>query len=140
MSAAENSAVQLARPHPRQAVLVEPGRLELRDFDPIRPGPGELLIEVRCALTCGTDLKVFRRGYHARMIVPPALFGHELAGTVVEAGEGVSDFSPGVKTTFDLQDSPSEWWSRRPESRMALIEVSAMRVAELIGLRQLRLC
>ncbi len=58
-------------------------------------GPGELIVEVGAALTCGTDLKVFRRGYHARMIVPPALFGHELAGTVVEAGEGVTDFAPG---------------------------------------------
>jgi L-iditol 2-dehydrogenase len=56
---------------------------------------GELVVRVGAALTCGTDLKVFRRGYHARMIVPPALFGHEQAGTVVEAGEGVSDFSPG---------------------------------------------
>ena len=34
----------------------------------------------KAALTCGTDVKVFRRGYHARMIVPPAVFGHELAG------------------------------------------------------------
>ena len=56
--------------------------------------PGELIVRVGAALTCGTDLKVFRRGYHARMIVPPALFGHELAGTVVEAGEGVTDFAP----------------------------------------------
>src|SRR6202035_4909096 len=57
--------------------------------------PGELIVRVGAALTCGTDLKVFRRGYHARMIVPPALFGHELAGTVVEAGKGVTDFAPG---------------------------------------------
>ena len=56
---------------------------------------GELIVQVGAALTCGTDLKVFRRGYHARMIVPPALFGHELAGTVVEAGQGVTDFAPG---------------------------------------------
>src|SRR5581483_3629903 len=56
---------------------------------------GELIVRVGAALTCGTDLKVFRRGYHARMIVPPALFGHELAGTVVEAGEGVKEFAPG---------------------------------------------
>ncbi len=56
---------------------------------------GELIVQVGAALTCGTDLKVFRRGYHARMIVPPALFGHELAGTVVQAGDGVSDFGPG---------------------------------------------
>ena len=57
--------------------------------------PGELVVRIGAALTCGTDLKVFRRGYHARMIVPPALFGHELAGTVMEAGEGVTDFAPG---------------------------------------------
>jgi L-iditol 2-dehydrogenase len=56
---------------------------------------GELVVRVGAALTCGTDLKVFRRGYHARMIVPPALFGHELAGTVVEAGAGVADFATG---------------------------------------------
>jgi L-iditol 2-dehydrogenase len=56
---------------------------------------GELVVRVDAALTCGTDLKVFRRGYHARMIVPPALFGHELAGTVVETGEGVAQFAPG---------------------------------------------
>ena len=56
---------------------------------------GELIVRVGAALTCGTDLKVFRRGYHARMIVPPALFGHELAGTVVEAGDGVTQFAPG---------------------------------------------
>ncbi len=57
--------------------------------------PGELIVRVGAALTCGTDLKVFRRGYHARMIVPPALFGHELAGTVVEAGDGVDGFCSG---------------------------------------------
>lgn len=45
---------------------------------------GEVRIQIEAALTCGTDLKVFRRGYHARMIVPPAVFGHELSGIVTE--------------------------------------------------------
>lgn len=58
---------------------------------------GDLLVRVRAALTCGTDVKVFRRGYHARMIVPPALFGHELAGDVVEVGRGVTKFRPGQR-------------------------------------------
>ena len=58
-------------------------------------GPGELLVRVRTALTCGTDVKVFRRGYHAKMINPPALFGHEMAGDVVAAGEGVTKFRAG---------------------------------------------
>jgi L-iditol 2-dehydrogenase len=60
-----------------------------------RAAPGELVIRVAVALTCGTDLKVFRRGYHAKMIQPPALFGHELAGIVAEVGEGVENFAVG---------------------------------------------
>jgi L-iditol 2-dehydrogenase len=58
-------------------------------------GPGDLLVRVKAALTCGTDVKVFRRGYHARMIVPPALFGHELSGDVIAAGSEVSRFKAG---------------------------------------------
>jgi L-iditol 2-dehydrogenase len=56
---------------------------------------GDILVRVKVALTCGTDVKVFRRGYHARMIVPPAVFGHELAGDVVAIGEDVTQFSIG---------------------------------------------
>src|SRR5437773_3358421 len=46
--------------------------------------PGQVRIRIEAALTCGTDLKVFKRGYHAKMIVPPAVFGHELAGVISE--------------------------------------------------------
>src|SRR6516165_6200626 len=58
---------------------------------------GDILVRVKVALTCGTDVKVFSRGYHARMIVPPAVFGHELAGDVVAVGEGVRKFSVGQR-------------------------------------------
>jgi L-iditol 2-dehydrogenase len=61
-----------------------------------RPGEGELLLRTRVALTCGTDVKVFRRGYHARMIRPPAVFGHEVAGVVEEVGGAVDGFAPGT--------------------------------------------
>jgi L-iditol 2-dehydrogenase len=47
--------------------------------------PGEVRLHVEAALTCGTDLKVFKRGYHAKMIVPPAVFGHEMAGVISES-------------------------------------------------------
>jgi len=60
-------------------------------------GPDDVLVKVRAALTCGTDVKVFRRGYHARMIVPPALFGHELAGDIVAVGENVTRFRRGQR-------------------------------------------
>jgi L-iditol 2-dehydrogenase len=58
---------------------------------------GDILVRVKVALTCGTDVKVFSRGYHARMIVPPAVFGHELAGDVVAVGEDVANFSVGQR-------------------------------------------
>jgi L-iditol 2-dehydrogenase len=60
-------------------------------------GRGELLVRVRTALTCGTDVKVFRRGYHAKMIKPPALFGHEMAGDIVAVGDGVKKFHVGQR-------------------------------------------
>src|ERR1700757_3018735 len=60
-------------------------------------GEGEVLIKVQVALTCGTDLKVYKRGYHARMIVPPALFGHEFAGVIVETGPNVCNFKTGMR-------------------------------------------
>jgi L-iditol 2-dehydrogenase len=60
-------------------------------------GSGDILVRVKVALTCGTDVKVFRRGYHARMIVPPAVFGHELAGDVVAVGEDVRKFAIGQR-------------------------------------------
>lgn len=56
--------------------------------------PDEVLVRVKVALTCGTDLKVWRQGYHARMIVPPAVFGHELSGVVEAVG---SDVANGLK-------------------------------------------
>ena len=72
-----------------------------------RLGEGEVLIKVQVALTCGTDLKVYQRGYHARMIVPPALFGHELAGVVEEVGPNVNWFRKGMRAVA-LNSAPCQ--------------------------------
>ena len=57
--------------------------------------PDEVLVRVKVALTDGTDLKVWRRGYHAAMIKPPAVFGHELAGEIAAVGANVKSFRVG---------------------------------------------
>ena len=80
----------------KAAVLHGKEDVRLEEVDVPRPGPGEVLLRHRVALTCGTDVKVYRRGYHARMIVPPALFGHEVAGVVEEVGAGVEGLAPGT--------------------------------------------
>ena len=60
-------------------------------------GSGEVRVRIAAALTCGTDVKVFRRGYHARMIRPPAIFGHELAGVIESVGPGVEGWQVGQR-------------------------------------------
>ena len=79
------------------AVLYGKECLRIESVDVPKIGKGDVLVRVRAALTCGTDVKVFRRGYHARMIVPPALFGHELAGDIVAVGEDVRGFTVGQR-------------------------------------------
>ena len=70
----------------RSLFLEAPGRLALRETAVPEPAEGELLIRVKAATTCGTDLKAFRRGHPK--IPMPGPFGHEYAGTVEAAGEG----------------------------------------------------
>ncbi len=69
----------------KAAVLYGQEQIRVEDVPLPALPPGGVRIQIEVALTCGTDLKVFKRGYHARMIVPPAVFGHELVGVIAEA-------------------------------------------------------
>src|SRR6202022_1784484 len=89
------------------AVLYGKEDLKIERVPIPRVGDGEVLVKVEVALTCGTDLKVYQRGYHARMIVPPALFGHELAGVIEEVGPGVRGFKKGMKVVA-LNSAPCQ--------------------------------
>lgn len=63
--------------------------LRVEDVRTPKVGAGEVLVKVKAATTCGTDLKIFQRGYVEKMIRLPTVFGHEWAGDVVEVGEGL---------------------------------------------------
>jgi L-iditol 2-dehydrogenase len=92
----EHRLSALEPPNPMKAAVLH-GKEDVRvnDVAPKALQPGEVRIQIEAALTCGTDLKVFKRGYHAKMIVPPAVFGHELAGVIVEAREAGSAWKVG---------------------------------------------
>lgn len=81
----------------RQAVLRGPRVLDLDRISAPQPGSGELIVRVRAALTCGTDLKTYRRG-HPKLQYGP--FGHEAAGDVAAVGDGVDGFHPGQPVVF----------------------------------------
>jgi len=82
-------------------------------------GPGEIIVRVAAALTCGTDLKVYRRGYHARMLQPPIPFGHELGGWVSEVGAGVTKFKVGDRVV-PLNSAPCDacYFCRRDQQNL----------------------
>jgi len=84
-----------------------------------RAGVGEIVLRVGAALTCGTDLKVYRRGYHAMMLKPPIPFGHELAGVVVEVGAGVKQFREGDRVV-PLNSAPCDkcYWCGRGQQNL----------------------
>ena len=70
------------------AVLYGSEDLRIEKIDVPAVAADEVLVRVRLALTDGTDLKVWKRGYHAKMIQPPAIFGHELVGEIAAVGAG----------------------------------------------------
>ncbi len=71
------------------AVLYGSEDLRIEKIDVPALAVDEVLLRVRLALTDGTDLKVWKRGYHAKMIQPPAVFGHEVVGEIVAMGKRV---------------------------------------------------
>jgi len=77
------------------ALLYGKEDLRLEQMPDPAPATGEVVMRVRAATTCGTDLKVWRRGGHAKMLTLPTLFGHEAAGEIVAIGGGVTGWRVG---------------------------------------------
>jgi L-iditol 2-dehydrogenase len=81
----------------KAAILHGQEKIRIENIVPPALKSGEVRIRIEAALTCGTDLKVFKRGYHARMIVPPAVFGHELSGVISEIAPDVHLWNIGAR-------------------------------------------
>ena len=79
------------------ALLYGQEDLRLEQVPDPTPQAGEVVIQVEAATTCGTDLKVWRRGGHAKMLTLPTLFGHEGAGRIVAVGAGVTNWRVGER-------------------------------------------
>jgi len=73
----------------------EPGLLKVEEVPIPRAERGELVVKSAVALTCGTDVKMYKRGHP--LAKPPQIMGHEFAGTVIEVGEGVKRFEEGMR-------------------------------------------
>lgn len=77
-----------------------PGNMELRDAEVPKPGPGQVLIEVKAAGICGSDLHILHWDI-AFAMKPPMIIGHEFSGVIVETGSGVEGWKPGDRVTAE---------------------------------------
>jgi L-iditol 2-dehydrogenase len=81
----------------RAAVLHGKEQIRVEEVTSPSLQAGEVRIQIEAALTCGTDLKVFKRGYHAKMLIPPTVFGHEFAGVISELAPDVTGWRVGER-------------------------------------------
>lgn len=74
------------------------GNVEVREIPEPQPGPGQVKIRIGAAGLCGTDLHIFKDEFRSW---PPVVLGHEVAGEIVELGEGVQGLAPGMRVTSE---------------------------------------
>jgi L-iditol 2-dehydrogenase len=79
----------------KAVLFYAPGDIRFEEIGRPEAGPGEVVVEIKASLTCGTDLKTYRRGHPVLIKETPSVFGHEMAGVVADLGPGVSGFSVG---------------------------------------------
>ncbi len=80
----------------KAAYLTEPGRVAVREVRVPDPDDGEVLVAVRSAGICGSDLHYFEQGrLGSQVISEPLVLGHECAGEVAAIGRGVTRVRPG---------------------------------------------
>ncbi|KYH31035.1 zinc-dependent alcohol dehydrogenase [Neomoorella mulderi] len=81
----------------RAAVLQAPYKIVIENVPEPKPADGEVLIKVKAAGICGSDLHAYE-GIHPRRR-PPAILGHEVIGVIVEVGKRVRKFKVGDRVT-----------------------------------------
>jgi L-iditol 2-dehydrogenase len=76
------------------------GNMEIRDAGTPKAGPGQVVIEVKAAGICGSDLHIYHWNIAYKM-KPPFIVGHEFSGVISEVGEGVEGFAKGDRVTAE---------------------------------------
>lgn len=79
----------------KAVMFYAPKDIRFEEVNVPEPNEGEVLVKVEAALTCGTDVKTFRRGHPVLIKKTPSGFGHEFSGTIAKLGENVEGFNIG---------------------------------------------
>ena len=84
-----------------------PGDLRLVDAPVPVAGPGEIVVKIKAALTCGTDFKAYRQGHPVLLARTPSPFGHEMAGVISEVGSDLTTLREGQRVVV-LNSAPCD--------------------------------
>ena len=89
--------------------IAEPHSLEIKEMPTPEAGKGEVLLRVRAAGICGSDMHI----YHGTnpLAKYPRIIGHEFSGEIAALGEGVEGFSVGDRVTVDPVTSCGECYA-----------------------------
>lgn len=91
----------------RAVLFFGPGDLRLMQTPVPRAGPGEVVVKIDTALTCGTDFKAYRQGHPVLLARSPSPFGHEMAGTISQVGAGLTARREGERVVV-LNSAPCD--------------------------------
>lgn len=96
-----------------------PRDIRLEEIPMPAPGPGEVVVKLGAALTCGTDFKAYRQGHRVLLGDYPSRFGHELAGTVTALGKGVRTAKEGDRVVV-ANSAPMDdcFWCRNGQNHL----------------------
>jgi len=96
----------------KAAVLESYNNFEWKEVADPSMKKGEVLVRIKFASICGTDMHIFPGDFHPRTPVP-FIPGHEMGGVVEQVGEEVEGFQPGDKVAID----PIIWCGECPACR-----------------------
>jgi len=91
----------------RAVFFYGPGDLRLEQTPVPSAAPGEVVMQIKAALTCGTDFKAYRQGHPVLLARTPSPFGHEMAGIISEVGSGVTALREGQRVVV-LNSAPCD--------------------------------
>ncbi|MEY8413164.1 alcohol dehydrogenase catalytic domain-containing protein [Lachnospiraceae bacterium 62-26] len=90
----------------KRAVLYKEEELRIEECPIPVPGPGEVVVKNKISTTCGTDVKIYKRGYP--LLTPPHPFGHEYSGVIYAIGQNVKGFREGDRVAVHNTASCNE--------------------------------
>lgn len=97
------------------------GHVGLAEVEEPTPGPGQVVVEVRRAGLCGTDIHIYDDEFKTN---PPVVMGHEVSGVVAEVGEGVDTVRSGDRVTSETYFSVC---GRCPSCRSGAVNLCSSR-------------